>query len=174
MLNPGCRQVKSAPIFTHMKALLQSQYELVLKSREILLSYCATVSQDDFVRSSSQVGNGGSIRNLLVHINNSYHGWLKHFAMKESFEKKAYEDLFTLKDCEQHFSGTDIIVQRFLDHFVDCYEQPIEGVLASRDFLTSPLQLFTHVITHEYHHKGQIILLSKMWGYQPVDTDILR
>lgn len=157
-----------------MRVILESQYKLVLESRSVLLSYCATISQDDFVRSSPHMGNGGSIRNLLVHINNSYHGWLKHFAMKEPFHKKAYEDLVTLKDCEQYFRSTDNLVKLFLDRFDNCYEQPIEGMLATRNFLTFPLPLFMHVITHEYHHKGQIVALSRMWGYQPVDTDILR
>lgn len=37
-----------------------------------------------------------------------------------------------------------------------------------------PLKLFTHVITHEYHHKGQILSLSRHLGYIPADTDIIR
>ncbi|MNY72090.1 DinB family protein [compost metagenome] len=37
-----------------------------------------------------------------------------------------------------------------------------------------PFKLFSHVITHEYHHKGQILSLSRHLGYTPVDTDIIR
>jgi uncharacterized damage-inducible protein DinB len=39
---------------------------------------------------------------------------------------------------------------------------------------TSAFQIFTHVITHEFHHKGQILSLSRHLGYTPVDTDIIR
>jgi uncharacterized damage-inducible protein DinB len=35
-------------------------------------------------------------------------------------------------------------------------------------------KLFTHTITHEFHHKGQILTLSRQLGYTPVDTDIMR
>lgn len=38
----------------------------------------------------------------------------------------------------------------------------------------SILKLFTHVITHEFHHKGQIISLKRHLGYIPAVTDILR
>ncbi|WP_244950894.1 DinB family protein [Pedobacter suwonensis] len=40
--------------------------------------------------------------------------------------------------------------------------------------MVNPLQLFTHVITHEFHHKGQIMSLSRHLGYTPVDADIIR
>lgn len=36
------------------------------------------------------------------------------------------------------------------------------------------LELFSHVITHEYHHKGQVLSISRHLGYTPVDTDIIR
>ncbi len=39
---------------------------------------------------------------------------------------------------------------------------------------TTPFELFTHVITHEFHHKGQVLSLSRHLGYIPVDTDIIR
>nr|WP_261382294.1 DinB family protein [Mucilaginibacter achroorhodeus] len=38
----------------------------------------------------------------------------------------------------------------------------------------SPLELFTHVITHEFHHKGQLVNMSRQLGYIPVDTDVIR
>ena len=62
----------------------------------------------------------------------------------------------------------------FLDHFDQRYDQPVEGELASRHFSATPLELFTHVLTHEFHHKGQILVLGRAWGYEPVDTDVLR
>ena len=38
----------------------------------------------------------------------------------------------------------------------------------------TPLQLFTHTITHEFHHKGQVMSMSRLLGYVPVDADIIR
>ncbi|TDH29325.1 hypothetical protein EXU57_00555 [Segetibacter sp. 3557_3] len=38
----------------------------------------------------------------------------------------------------------------------------------------TPLQVYTHVITPEFHHKGQVLTLSRQQGYIPADTDIIR
>jgi uncharacterized damage-inducible protein DinB len=157
-----------------MKELLCSQYQFTREARSVLMKYCATISQDDFVRSYPQIGNGGSIRNLLVHINNSYHGWLKKFAFSEPFQKPAFTDMLTLKDCADYFQLTDELVAKFLSHFDNRYYEKLQGELASRIFHTTPLEVFTHVVTHEFHHKGQILVLGRMWGYEPVDTDVLR
>jgi uncharacterized damage-inducible protein DinB len=157
-----------------MKEMLHAQYQLTCNARSVLIAYCTSIPQDDFVRSHPQVGNGGSIRNLLVHINNSYHSWLSRFALKEPFQKRVYTDLATLKNCENYFHLTDSLVKRFLDQFNNQYDQPLEGEIAGRNFRAAPLQLFTHVVTHEFHHKGQILVLGRSWGYEPVDTDVLR
>jgi uncharacterized damage-inducible protein DinB len=157
-----------------MRQLLHTQYQLTRDARAVLMAYCTSISQDNFTRSHPEVGNGGSIGNLLVHINNSYHGWLLKFAFKEPFQKRTFTDMETLKDCKDYFQLTDSLMNRFLDHFDHRYDQPLEGELASRNFQATPLQLFTHVVTHEFHHKGQILVLGRMWGYEPVDTDVLR
>ena len=157
-----------------MKEILLSQYQLVCDARSVLLNYCAVISPDDFIRSHAEVGNGGSIRNLLVHINNSYHGWMLKFAFKEPFQKRAFTDFVTPEDCAGYFKLSDELVRKFLDQFDSRFNEPLEGELASRNFQTTPLQIFTHVMTHEFHHKGQILVLGRMWGYEPVDTDVLR
>ena len=157
-----------------MRQVLHAQYQLTRDARAVLMTYCATISPDNFVRSHPEVGNGGSIRNLLVHINNSYHGWLLKFALREPFQKRVYTDLLSLKDCDNYFQLTDHLMERFLDHFDQRYDQPVEGELASRHFRATPLELFTHVVTHEFHHKGQILVLGRAWGYEPLDTDVLR
>jgi|GEM_PF-4486295 len=48
------------------------QYDLILGARASLLNYCATISNEDFLNQKSAFGLGGSIRNLLVHIANTY------------------------------------------------------------------------------------------------------
>nr|WP_242021046.1 DinB family protein [Cytobacillus oceanisediminis] len=30
-----------------------------------------------------------------------------------------------------------------------------------------------HTVTHEYHHKGQIMAMSRQLGYEPPNTDVL-
>ena len=157
-----------------MKEVFLAQYQLTRDARSVLIEYCKSISQENFIRSHPDVGNGGSIRNLLVHINNSYHGWMKKFAFQEPFQKRAYTDLTTIGDCERYFHETDDLVMQFLDRYHDRYDQSLTGELASRTFSTTPVQLFTHVVTNEFHHKGQILVIGRAWGYEPVDTDVLR
>ena len=157
-----------------MKEMLTAQYELTRDARAVLLKYVSSMPHDNFIRSHPVVGNGGSIRNLLVHINNSYHGWMMKFAFQESFQKRAFTDVLTLKGCEAYFEQTNKLAERFIDYFDGRYYEPLKGQLASRDFTATPLQIFMHVVTHEFHHKGQILVLGRMWGHEPVDTDVLR
>ncbi len=50
----------------------------------------------------------------------------------------------------------------------------IDITINDKIIIANPLKLFTHVITHEFHHKGQILSLSRHLGYVRVDTDIIR
>ncbi|RSK47607.1 hypothetical protein EI291_14730 [Hymenobacter rigui] len=38
----------------------------------------------------------------------------------------------------------------------------------------STLHVFTHIIRHEFHHKGQMLNMSRQLGCTPVDTDAIR
>ena len=57
---------------------LHQQYAFVRSSRQVLLEYCQQISQADLLKENSSFGRG-SIRNLLVHIGNTYQFWVgKH------------------------------------------------------------------------------------------------
>jgi uncharacterized damage-inducible protein DinB len=53
---------------------------------------------------------------------------------------------------------------------------PISAKVPGRDIqlTVTALELLTHVTTHEYHHKGQVLTISRQLGYTPVDTDLIR
>jgi uncharacterized damage-inducible protein DinB len=74
------------------------------------------------------------------------------------------------------YKSVDQIVEKFLTQFDLAQDKPVSGRIQSRstDVAMTPLQLFTHVITHEYHHKGQVLSISRQLGYTPIDTDIIR
>ncbi|MNG23705.1 hypothetical protein D3C84_1083390 [compost metagenome] len=50
----------------------KEQYEFIKESRGILFEFCKTISAEDFVNQNTSFGRGGSIRNLLVHVANTY------------------------------------------------------------------------------------------------------
>ena len=151
----------------------REQYEYIKSSRTVLFEYCKSISGEDFINQNSSFGRGGSIRNLLVHIANVYEHWIANIALKKNVKYAEYENYDTIEKVEILFDGIDKLMMEFIsviDHFDSEIGYEIQNVKNS----AKPLKIFTHVITHEYHHKGQILSLSRHLGYTPVDTDIIR
>ena len=156
-----------------MKDLLQLQYELVRASRAVLMTYVATLSQQDFI-SSSPVFGRGSVRNMLVHICDTYHYWIAARVLQTNPVFPACDTYRDLESCRVYFAQTDDMMALFFAHFQNNYLEPLSVSRSRGTEEIRPLTLFTHVTTHEFHHKGQILSLSRDLGYTPVDTDIIR
>lgn len=150
----------------------EEQYKLVKGSRKVLFDYCRTISPEDFINQNTSFGRGGSIRNLLVHISNTYEYWIANLALKSDIIYSAYEEYTTISDVIKLFSQVDDFMNIFIaniESFTD-----IQYEIRNIKSTATALKLFTHVITHEYHHKGQILSISRHLNYVPVDTDIMR
>ncbi|RZL49975.1 MAG: damage-inducible protein DinB [Pedobacter sp.] len=156
-----------------MKTLLQQQYDLVLFSRNTLIDYLSTINDTDLLTENSSFGRG-SIRNLLVHICDTYASWIGERALKKDIQYHAFSHFKNIDDCAAYFKLVDAHVEEFIIKFEDDCLTGIEITKNGKGSLISPLSLFTHVITHEFHHKGQIMSLTRHLGYIPVDADIIR
>lgn len=156
-----------------MKDVLTLQYESVKGSREVLLQYCAKISPEHFIQPIENFGHS-SIRNLLVHIANSSLYWLAEYSLHKPVLYGKADALITVDQIRPYFIELDNLVQEYLAAFSD--NKPITGWVkwVKKDITVTPLQLFTHVITHMFHHKGQILTMSRHLGYTPVDTDVVR
>jgi uncharacterized damage-inducible protein DinB len=151
----------------------REQYYYVRDSRQVLFNYCRTISENDFLNQNTSFGRGGSIRNLLVHIVNTYEFWIAKHALKKHIVFSEYESKKTINDVVIIFLSIDSL----MNEFTEAYDNPeidIEFEINGEKNIVKPLKLFTHVITHEFHHKGQILSLSRHMDYTPVDTDIMR
>jgi uncharacterized damage-inducible protein DinB len=156
-----------------MEKLLIEQYQLLKGSRTVLMDYCQTLTTEDFTRELKDFGRG-SIRNLLVHIANTYEFWLGNFALNKNLTYTSPSAVAKASDMIAVFDQTNALVTDFLRTFGDRLHTALSGRIRDKDVTASPLTLFTHVITHEFHHKGQILSVSRHMGYTPVDTDIVR
>ena len=157
-----------------MKHLLENQYLLVQSSRKVLLDYCDNLGSDEFKKVHAGFGNGGSIRNLLVHIANTYQHWVGVYGLQKNILFTPYEKISSASECGHLFLTVDEIVGEFLEHFKDDYFLKMSAPFKDITVSSTPLQVFTHVITHEFHHKGQILSIGRQSGYLPVDTDVIR
>jgi uncharacterized damage-inducible protein DinB len=156
-----------------MKSLLSAQYDLVLDARKTLLHYCTTISQEDLLRADPDFG-GRSIRNMLVHICNTYQGWLANLVPGRTQIELEPASVPNLEGCIDYFNLTNDLVSAFVEQYDNNWLDTVELEDDKGTFESTPLKLFTHVITHEFHHKGQIVSLSRSLGYTPIDTDIMR
>lgn len=156
-----------------MEPVFTRQYELLQGARGVLLDYCETLAPEDFTRERKDFGRG-SIRNLLVHTVNTYRYWLELFVRNEPVTFAEPGAVRDAAEARRLFAHADAAVGGFLRHFREAYDTPVTGRLRGQTVTATPAALFTHVITHEFHHKGQILSMSRHLGYLPPDTDVLR
>ncbi len=153
--------------------ILRQQYNFVKSSRVVLLSYCTTITEKDFLRENSLFGKG-SIRNLLVHVGNTYEYWIGKHGLNKDISFKESGSVTDVHLAMAYFLEIDLLMQEFFYSYSEKMDTELHLNLDSKAISMTPLKLFTHVITHEFHHKGQILSLSRHLGYIPVDTDIIR
>jgi uncharacterized damage-inducible protein DinB len=150
----------------------REQYDFVQGSRQVLFDFCKTMAPENFIDENTAFGNT-SIRNLLVHTANTYEFWIAKLALKKDVAFSARNSNKGIADVLKLFNSVDLFMSEFiprLESSASEIEYEINGVKG----MAKPFKIFSHVITHEYHHKGQILSLSRHLGYTPVDTDIMR
>ena len=94
--------------------------------------------------------------------------------MNKNINFTEYNSIKSAIEVEGFFSNIDQLLEEFVSVYSEKCMIDIEININDKIIIANPLKLFTHVITHEFHHKGQILSLSRHLGYVPVDTDIIR
>jgi uncharacterized damage-inducible protein DinB len=154
--------------------LMTAQYKLVQESRNVLFDFCKTISPENLLFENSSFGRGGSIRNLLVHNANTYEFWIANKALNKNIAYTEYNSLKAIEEVRTLFKKIDSYIFEFLERYPAAEFPMISFEINGLENKIAPFKLFTHVITHEFHHKGQILSMSRHLGYTPVDTDIIN
>ena len=159
----------------HSYSAFAQQYALIVSARGVLLDYCAGLAPAHFIAPVPAMNNG-SMRDLLVHVAGCYDYWLGEVGLSRPAARPqpgAVPDVATLRAV---FAETDALVADFIRHYAAAWLVPQQFVLPrqGQPHELTPLQLFTHTATHEFHHKGQVLSMGRLLGYAPVDTDIIR
>ncbi|GAB3872102.1 DinB family protein [Hymenobacter segetis] len=151
------------------------QYALVRSARSILLDYCASFAPTHFSTPVAEMNNG-SIRELLVHVAGCYYYWLGEVGLNQKATRPQPESVPDVAALRARFAEVDALVAEFSQHYAAEWLVPKSLILPrqAQPLELTPLQLFTHAITHEFHHRGQVLSMSRLLGYVPVDTDIIR
>ncbi len=155
-----------------------NEYTWIRQTRAILLDFCSELSPEDYTlqpESGSQ-----SIRDTLVHIADCYHAWLGSYILLQTKKPiTSKEDLaaFDWAAIIARFAQVDAYVDEVLQEYVYQMDEPIERAIPWREggepISITPRKLLMHTVTHEFHHKGQIMAIARQMGYEPPNTDVL-
>ncbi len=153
---------------------LKTIYAWVHETREVLFKHCESMPVELYTKELPNFGHG-SIRNLQLHVFDVYNGWLLQFARQKPRQRPKREDYPNVAAVRQGFAQTDAMVEGFLSEFAYSLDKPLTRPHPSfPDGLTvTPRWLFTHVVTHEFHHKGQITDICRHLGHPTPDTDLI-
>ena len=157
-----------------MQNLLQLQYNLVKESREVVFDYLESEVKGNFLVPLPAF-NDKNIRYMLVHIANTYIAWINNFVLKGNRKFFSEDEISNIDQLRAIFSEVNAIMNQFCLAFSENPVQPVKGYKWVDKYIeTDSYSIFTHVITHEFHHKGQFMTMSRLLGHTPPDTDILR
>ncbi|HMI03855.1 MAG TPA: DinB family protein [Pedobacter sp.] len=155
-------------------SLLENQYDLIKGSRAAVFRFLEKeVKNDVFIPVAAF--NNNTIAATLVHIVNTYLSWAGNFAMKMDRTFYNEQGFSSLTEVKKLFEDADRIIEQFLDKFAEEYEQLVANYKSGNRYVEATiLAVFTHMTTHEFHHKGQIMSMCRLLGHTPPDTDIIR
>jgi len=150
------------------------QYDLIQRTRESLFRYCETLPPTDYMKEIESFG-GDSIRNLHAHVAECYLVWLGNRALGKSLSGIRPEFENNVHDMRKIFKETDALVEEFLNEYRGKWDRKVQVSFENgNQGEFTALWLFTHTITHEFHHKGQIVKMGRQLGYIPPDTDLIE
>ena len=158
-----------------MQELLLAQYAQVRGARNALLAYCESIPAADIYKPVAAF-NDKTIAGMLVHNAYTYLHWLVNVDAGLPLQPIEVAITNNVKDIAAIFEQVDSAVNDFLSRYRGDYQMDLIKDLPGKGWKlnTTPLQLFTHIITHEFHHKGQILSMGRLLGYIPPDTDVIR
>ncbi len=157
-----------------MIEIFQQQYAEVQKSRELVFTFMETTVGDG-MKTPVPAYQNQDIRHLLVHIADCYLYWLAYMALEQTVEWLREQDYNNMADMRRLYIKMDDWMAVFLNHFKNSMDVSIDNSRFREDKATaSPLMVFTHVATHEFHHKGQIMSMCRQLGDTPPETDVYK
>ncbi|WP_099157676.1 DinB family protein [Virgibacillus ndiopensis] len=155
--------------------VLARQYDWIRQTRELLFQFCEVMTLEDYTKDIDSFG-GDSIRDIHVHVAECYQHWLGNIAMKKGINPVKPDSINSVADLRHVFKETDRLVEAFLQEYEGRWDLTISRTVSwqEKPIEYTTLWLFTHTITHEFHHKGQIVKMGRLLGYIPPDTDLIE
>lgn len=141
-------------------------------SLNLVLGHLSTMPSDDYGKPLPNFGFR-TLREQVIHIFNCEGFWIHTlqglpYADRDPSEFPAVADARSL---EEHVSrGTDA----YLSSLGDEQLNEVAELRFSEDDVAfrTPALVLHHVLTHAFHHKGQIVAMCRALGHPAPDTDL--
>jgi len=139
---------------------------------DLLLNHIATVPDELLHKPISGFGHP-CVWTQLVHILNCEEGWI-HDLQHRSFAAWNEDDCPSIEALQAAEKRIRARTQAYVGALS---EEQLNTTLARRPVdwggeLRSPAFILLHIITHAFHHKGQIVAMLRILGYSAPDTDL--
>jgi uncharacterized damage-inducible protein DinB len=156
------------------KAGIKDLHHEAHQSLDLLMRHVATVPEH-FWRQSIAGFGFPTISQQLVHILNVEEAWV-HALQCKDFRGWSEENARSGEALFEHKGRIEAATRVYLDGLT---EEELNLALPKRPKgwfgrLRSPAFIVLHVITHMFHHKGQVVAMLRMLGYPAPDTDLQR
>lgn len=154
------------------KAGMTELHAAMHERMDLLLHHVATLPDELWHKTIFGFGHP-SVWKQLVHILTCEEGWI-HDLQRRPFAGWDAEDCPTMAALR---ASRDRIREATRTYLGSLTEAQLNTNLAERPEgwggdLRSPAFILLHVITHAFHHKGQIVAMVRMLGYPAPDTDL--
>lgn len=144
------------------------------QSLDILLAHTATVDPEKLRQELTAFGFP-TVWKQLMHILAVEEGWVSSLQDKPTlaWQEKDYPDMQALILGKQRVQAA---THAYLASLSNAQLNVILEKRPKRWFgeLKSPAFILQHVMTHTFHHKGQVVAMLRMLGHPAPDTDIQR
>jgi uncharacterized damage-inducible protein DinB len=141
-------------------------------SLDLVLDHMSTIPIDDYVREVSGFGFA-TLRDQAIHIFNCEGFWV-HTLQGLPYSNRTVADCLALAGVrlmkEQVSQSTDAYLSTLTDQQL---EADTELRFSDGDAcVRTPAFVLHHVLTHAFHHKGQIVAMCRLLGHPAPDTDL--
>lgn len=141
---------------------------------DLLLDHATTLSPSEFVRDVPGFGQA-SVRDQLMHLIGAEERWVLRLQdlPLPRWSAAEYPTVESLRSSKQRVK---LATLAYLDRLSDA-ELNVALTHRSKDWigtLRSPAFILHHVVTHAFHHKGQVVAMFRLLGHPAPDTDLQR
>ncbi len=114
-----------------------------------------------------------SIHGILVHLINTEQYWIR-LLQDEKPEPYDENDLNSIEEIKEAWMNTEKAARKFLEDQTDVTLQYVKSVQwGDRLVSFTVAKALIHMATHETHHRGLIVGLSRKMGYEPPQVNML-